>query len=386
MAMRSVGLDLGAREVSFCEVSKDGVVARRTAANLNGLRDLLGARTPPARVAIEACREAWHVHDVLTEWGHEVLLVDTTRARQIGIRQHGRKTDRLDAEALARAVERGGIPLAHILSPHRRELREKLATRRALVQTRAELIVTVRGIVRARGERLGGCDTEHFREKVKKASITAGTRQAIDPIVQVLNPLDLQLSTVEATLEKLSAKEPAIAHLTTAPGVSLIVAAAFVSVVDDAKRFRHAHQVESYLGLVPAEDTSGGRDKHRLGAITKCGNPYVRALLVQAAWGILRGRQDDPLRMWGQSLVKRRGKRVAAVALARRLAGVLWAMWRHDRVYDPALVGQASSRGLLGAAVSTESNARAMRNVAMKAARRLRTMNARLQEGRTTTN
>jgi transposase len=272
------------------------------------------------------------------------------------------------------------------LSPHRRELREKLGARRALVQTRAELIVTIRGIVRARGEQIGGCDTEHFRDKVQKASLSAGTRQAIDPIVQVLTPLDLQLSKVEATLERLCLKEPAIAQLTTAPGVSLIVAAAFVSVIDDAKRFRNAHQLESYLGLVPCEDTSGGRDKRRLGAITKCGNPYLRALLVQAAWCILRGRQDDPLRAWGQSVAKRRGKLVAAVALARRLAGVLWAMWRHKCVYDPALVGQASSRGLHGAAVTAEANARAMRNVAAKAARRQRLINARLQEVRTATN
>jgi hypothetical protein len=119
-AVRSVALDLGVRETSFCEISHGLVIARRTVSDLRGLEDVLGPESKGARIAIEACREAWHVHDVLTRWGHEVVLVDTTRTRQIGIRHHGRKTDCIDAELLARAVESGGIPVADVLSPHAR--------------------------------------------------------------------------------------------------------------------------------------------------------------------------------------------------------------------------------------------------------------------------
>lgn len=261
--MRSVGVDLGSRELSLCEVAGDDVVVRRTARSLEGLRGILGPGTEQARVAIEACREAWHVHDVLTRWGHDVLLVDTTKSRTLGIGRHGRKNDRIDAEVLARAVECNQVPEAHVLSPHRRELREMLLTRRALVEVRANLITTVRGIVRARGESLGGCDTENFRKKVHHAKLGPATREAIAPIVALLAPLDAQLAHVDAELDKLCAQEPVIAPLTTAPGVGLIVAAAFVSVVDEAKRFRHAHQLQSYLGLVPSEDTTGGRNKMR---------------------------------------------------------------------------------------------------------------------------
>jgi transposase len=340
----------------------------------------LGPETPRARVAIEACREAWHVHDVLTSWGHQVLLVDTTRSRQLGIGRHGRKNDRIDAEVLARAVECDRIPCAHVLSPHRRQLREMLLTRRALVGTRANLITTVRGIVRARGESLGSCSTEDFRKKVQRAKLTEATRGAIAPLVNLLTPLDAELARVDTELEALCAQEPVIVPLTTAPGVGLIVAAAFVSVVDEAKRFRHAHQLESYLGLVPAEDTSGGRDNRRLGAITKCGNSYLRALLVQASWCILRGRKADPLRTWGNQIAKRRGKRIAVIAVARRLAGVLWAMWRHGRVYDPARLGGASARGLRGAAARTDANAQAIKRASAKAASRARIIRLRQQE------
>ena len=108
--MRSVALDLGVRETAFYEVEHGLVIARRTVVELARLKDVLGPGTRRARVAIEARREAWHVHDVLKEWGHEVGLVDTTRSKLIGIRQHGRKTDRIDAELLARAVEQGGFP------------------------------------------------------------------------------------------------------------------------------------------------------------------------------------------------------------------------------------------------------------------------------------
>ena len=368
--MRSIGLDLGAREVSFCEVADGKVVARRTAGSLDGLKDLLGPGVLPARVAIEACREAWVVHDTLRDWGHDVLVVDTTRLPQVGIGHHGRKTDRIDAERLARAVERGSIPLAHVLSPHRRQLREQLAVRRALVETRAQYITTIRGLVRARGERLPGSEARCFVPMVQRTSLSAATRALVTPLLVPLETLDVQIAQVDTILETLCAEEPVILRLTTTPGVGLLVAAAFVSVVDDAKRFHNAHQVGSYLGLVPCEDSSGGRTRHRLGAITKHGNSYLRARLVQAAWALLRTSGDDPLRRWAAAVMERRGKRIAIVALARRLAGVLWAMWRDETVYHAAQVGVAIAHGLERQAQSTEVHAAAMRRAALKTTRR----------------
>src|SRR4029077_1148192 len=122
-AMRKVALDLGARKIAFCEVAEGEVVGRATVQSLSGLTDRIGPNTPPAVVLFEAGRSGWHVHDRLAEWGHEPRMLDTTRAKQLGIGQHRRKTDRIDAETLARALEVGRVPLAHVLSPHRRELR-----------------------------------------------------------------------------------------------------------------------------------------------------------------------------------------------------------------------------------------------------------------------
>jgi hypothetical protein len=140
------------------------------------------------------------------------------------------------------------------------------------------------------------------------------------------------------------------------PGVGLIVAATFVAALDEAGRFRDAHAVESYLGLVPCEDSSGGR--RRLGAITRQGNPWARALLVQAAHSILRhGDDDDPLKVWALQVAERRGKLVAVVALARRLAGVLWAMWRRAAPDAPQRLAESSATGLLEASEQTARRA-----------------------------
>ena len=365
MTMRIVALDLGAKKTCYCELCQGQVVQRLTVSEVGSLRPLLGPEQPAAQVAIEACREAWFIHDLLVEWGNEVVLVDTTRSRQLGIGQHGRKTDRIDAETLARALEIGRIPAAHVLSPKRRELRRVLGVRRALVEARAQLVTTVRGLVREQGGKIPSCATENFVGKVRRQSLTPEVAQLIEPLVVLVQSIDTQLANTEEQLAALSAQEPIIATLTTTPGVGTVVAATFMSVIDEAKRFQSAHQVESYVGLVPSEDTSGG--KRRLGAISKKGNSYLRTLLVQAAWTILRSSdKSDPLYLWVTQLVQRRGKQIAVVALARRLIGVLWAMWRDGTVYDAKHLAQQGTRGLRGAIQTIEQQTAALARAAKK--------------------
>ncbi|XXY54797.1 transposase [Sorangium sp. So ce269] len=105
------------------------------------------------------------------------------------------------------------------------------------------MVTTVRGILRACGRKLATCMTEDFLAWLSEAALPAGTRQLVGPLVTALEVLNPQIALVDAALEQLCAHEPAITRLTTAPGVGLVVNAAFVSVVDEAKRFRHAHQL-----------------------------------------------------------------------------------------------------------------------------------------------
>jgi transposase len=373
--MRSVGLDLGARHIAFCEVSEGKVVGKGSVRRLSELKDLLGPEREQARVAFEACREGWHVHDTLKEWGHEPLMLDTTRVRQIGVGHHRRKNDAIDAEVIAMALAEGRVPLAHVLSPERRALRAKLSVRGELVDMRARQVTTIRGLVRATGRLLPTSSTSNFLEHVEKAQLSHETRELIAPLVATLKVAEIEIVRIEAELAKMVANDAMTTICATAPGVGVIVAATYVSVIDEAKRFRNAHAVASYLGLTPGEDTTGG--KRRLGSITKQGNSHARRMLVQAAWQILRaGAKDDPLRQWAAQIATKRGKKIAAVALARKLAGMLWAMCRDGTVYDAAFTARESAKGMKTSAQKQELLASAMENVARKIHRRTRKSDA----------
>lgn len=369
--MRNIGLDLGARHIAYCEVRDGEVVDRTSVKRLDQLKSRIGPDTAPARIAFDASREGWHVHDTLASWGHEPKMIDTTRVRAMGVAHHKRKNDALDAEAAARAVDQGRIPEAHILSPARRALRAQLSVRGALVETRAQYVTTIRGLGRAAGVLLPTSSTESFVSKVEGSSLDDATRALIAPLVAVLVGIERELQSVERTLSEMAMGEPITKLLATAPGVGLIVASTFVSVIDEAKRFRNAQAVGAYLGLVPSESTTGGPDKRRLGSITKQGNTHARRMLVQAAWLILRSRAiDDPIRQWGERLAKTRGKRIAVVAIARKLAGVLWAMWRDGTAYDAVGQAKASAKGARKEARSKNAHAEALERAAKKLQRR----------------
>lgn len=365
--MRNVGLDLGVRHIAYCEVADGKVIERVRVRSLNELKSRLGPDRPAARVAFEACREGWHVHDTLERWGNEPWMVDTTRVRQIGVGHHSRKNDPIDAEAIARAVETGRIPIAHVLSPERRALRAQLSIRQALVETRAQYVTTIRGLARAVGVLLPSCATGNFLPKLTTDKLDNDTVALIAPLAKVLETIEHEIAVVEKALEDIAKQDPIIQLCATAPGVGLIVAATFVSVIDEARRFRDAHAVGSYLGLVPSERSTGG-PKQRLGSITKQGNTWARVMLVQASWHILRSRNsNDALRLWGDHLANTRGKRIAVVALARKLAGVLWAMWRDGTVYDSAHHAEKSLQGV----EATHSRQKLREAALKKAARKL---------------
>lgn len=284
--MRSVGLDLGARHIAYTVVRDGVVIDRGSVRKLSELKDILGAES--ARVAFEASREGWHVHDTLKVWGHEPFMLDTTRVRQLGVGHHGRKNDAIDSETIALALDAGRVALAHILSPARRQLRAKLSIRHELVELRARQITMIRGLARAVGARIRSCATKHFLVHVEKATLDAQTRALIAPLVATLKLAEDQIVKTDAELVVLVADDPLVNICATVPGVGLIVAASYVSVLDDAKRFRNADAVASYYGLAPSEATTGGPSKRRLGGITKHGNTYARSRTIRFARGPLR--------------------------------------------------------------------------------------------------
>jgi transposase len=183
----------------------------------------------------------------------------------------------------------------------------------------------------------------------RRWSWASAAAAAVTPLVELLGPLNAAIAAADAGMARRLAADPVARRLATTPGVGPVTAVAFRATLDDVGRFARPGRVAAYLGLVPQEHSSG--ERQRRGALTKAGNTRLRWLLVQAAWGVWRDRHaaSAPLRRWATALAARRGKGIAVVALARRLAGILFALWRDGTTFDPARVGRGHARAATAA-------------------------------------
>lgn len=166
-------------------------------------------------------------------------------------------------------------------------------------------------------------------------SLSNDERAVVEPALAMIESICKQLTKADAALEKRAGKDETAQRLTSVPGVGPITALMFTAVMGNPERFASAAHASAYIGLVPGENSSG--DGVRRTRITKTGNSYLRSLLVQCAWSLIRSRDGGGLRQWARRLGEKRGKRVAAVALARRLARILWALWKRGTPFDPSL-------------------------------------------------
>jgi transposase len=332
--MDTIGLDLHKRESQLCILAEDGTVAeRRIVTSRERFTAILGNR-PKARILLEASTESEWVAQHLESLGHEVVVADPNYAPMYATRTRRVKTDKRDARSLAEALKIGAYRHAHRVSAERRHIRAELVVREALVRTRTRYISIAKALVRRDGLRVAGSEAEKVAKRIAELELSDRLASELMPLFQVLAPVNEQIAAADRRIAALSKDDAEVALLTTAPSIGPITASAVVATVDDITRFKSAHQFEAFLGLVPGERSSG--EKRRIGRITKAGNSRVRYLLVEAAWRIMRSKSEETaaLREWALLITARRGKRVAVVALARRLAGILYAMWRDKSPYN----------------------------------------------------
>ena len=284
---------------------------------------------------LEASTESEWVARCLEELGHEVVVADPNFAPMYGMRTRRVKTDKRDARALADACASGMYRVAHRTSEARRQLKAKLAVRDMLVRQRAKQLVLMGTLVRQEGLRVPTGQAQHFGKRLSRLELPMALRETLAPLLDVVELLNEKVEGVEAELEELAAEDQQMKRLCTMPSVGTVTAAAFVSTIDDAKRFKGAHQAEAYLGLVPSEMSSG--EKQRRGRITKTGNTRMRSLLVQVALSTMRLKKASTQHLWEWAgrLELKRGRKVAAVALARKVTGILYAMMRDGTEYKP---------------------------------------------------
>lgn len=333
--MTDSGIDLGRRVSQICILKQDGEIIERRVRTEPGRFAAVFKAHPGARILIEAGTESEWVARCLEELGHEVIVADPNYAPMYGQRHRRVKTDRRDARALAEACRLGAYRPAHRTSEAQRHVRWQIAVRESLVRTRSRSIVLIGSLLRQAGLHLPGGAAETFLSRLQAVTLPEPLQQAIAPMLPALELLNQQVASADRALEELARSDLRVRLLDTAPGIGPVTAATFVATVDRADRFVGPHQLEAYLGLVPREYSSGERQSR--GRITKSGNTRLRCLLIEAAWSIVNYPKPETaaLRQWTLSIAKRRGMPRAVVALARRLAGILFAMMRDEAVYDP---------------------------------------------------
>ncbi len=333
--MEHIAIDLGGKESHICVRAADGSIVEELSWGTVRLGSYLKKR-PPSRVIVETSAEAFRVADTAGEFGHDVRVVPAALVPSLGVGARGIKTDRRDARVLSEVSTRIELPSVHVPTPISRTWKAACAAREALITARTQLINSTRGWMRTQLLRLPKGSLCTFTKRVRKTALhdPDGLPQFVEHMLTVIDALSDELAQADKQLEQLAAEHPVCQRLMTIPGVGPVTSVRFVAALDSVERFAHAHAVQSYLGLVPGEDSSSTR-KRRTG-ITKAGPAAVRRTLVQAAWSLRLSRPLDPLVLWTAEVEKRRGKNVAVVALARRLAGVMYAIWRDSTRYEPA--------------------------------------------------
>jgi len=330
-----IGIDLGSRESQICVRQGDGAIVEEKRWPTAQLHTYL-KRRPASRVLLESSSEAFAVADMALACGHETKVIASILVRSLGVGQRGIKNDVRDARAMSGASCRLELPSIHIPSKRARELKAICGSRDALVKCRTKLVNTVRSWMRTKLERVRSGATSTFSERVREKLLDSseGLPDHINGLLLVLESLNEQLKKADKELKRIAEADEVCSRLMTVPGVGPVTAVRFAAALDRVNRFRNAHELESYLGLTPGENVTGFKG-HRT-RLTKAGQPKVRWTLVQAAWTAMRTRPHDPMVKWAGEVAKRRGRSIAAVALARKIAGILFAMWRDGTSYNPA--------------------------------------------------
>jgi len=289
----------------------------------------LAAAGQPVRVGMEASGQARWFERLLWELQFELWMGDAAGIQSKRVRKQ--KTDRQDAQLILKLMLKDDFPQIWVPSGENRDLRQLLWHRHRLVQARTRIMNQLQAIALNEGLR---CKKRLWRERGRQqleayrlAPWASRRRRDLLELLDRLNPSIAELSqAIEQEAEQSSAAQRLMTH----PGVGALTALAFVLIIGQADRFQSGQQIASYLGLVPLEKSSGNR--RRLGHITKQGSSMVRFLLVEAAQVTVRSLPE-----WRRKyvhLMMRRGRKIAKVAMARRLAVALYWMWRKGGNYE----------------------------------------------------
>jgi transposase len=357
-----IGLDVSQRHTAICIIDGTGAKVAEGKA-LTEPSDIHAWITRHVdaevirTVGLEAGAMSFWLHTELTKLGLPMLCLEAFQAAEL-LKTQRNKTDKNDARGLAQIVRMGGAFVRPVIirSQSSQEARALLTMRQHLGGQKTALENNITGtlkpfgLVTPRGEACAKIFRERVLSTLDRADAKGiAVRAALMPSLELHDSLCKQLATLTGEVTAMAKANPVCRRLMTVPGVGPIVAISFMTAVDDPKRFRHLSDVGAYFGLTPRQYQSGETDAR--GHASRRGDMMTRCHLVQAATVLLsRSRKWCALKAWGMKIAKRHGFCKARVAVARKLAIILCALWIREQNFrwttlpaDTALAGATSA-------------------------------------------
>lgn len=331
-----LGIDLGKNAFHVHGVDEQGNRQVQRQFSRTALRRWL-VKLAPCRIGMETCSGAHHLGRWLTSLGHEVCLMSPQFVRAY---VKSNKNDARDAEAICEAVSRPTMRFVPIKTVAQQELQIQHRVRQRVVAQRTALANQVRGfllefgIAIPKGIRILRQRLPEVLEDAEN-ELTPRGRALIEELRQELVALDERVAVLDGRFVVEAAVDERCRRLQTIPGVGPLTATALVASIGDIHGFDSARCLSAWIGLVPRQHSTGG--KSRLLGISKRGDRYLRTLLIHGARAALRGaaKRDDRSARWVLAVEQRRGRNVAVVALANKMARMVWALWSRGESYAP---------------------------------------------------
>ncbi|WP_428544047.1 IS110 family transposase [Profundibacter sp.] len=334
MEITTLGIDLAKSVFQLHGVDAAGQIVLMKKLRRNAVLEFMSA-LPPCLVGIEACGTSHFWAREIAALGHDVRLIPPAYVKPYVKRQ---KNDMADAEAICEAVTRPNMRFVPIKTPGQQGVMVLHRTRKLLIRQRTMMLNSFRshlaefGIIAPQGP-------QHVVRMAKAMKdgehddLPEVARTALLGFARQLETLTVEIRLLDNQLRAWHRQSAVSQRLQTIPGVGFITATAMAASVPDPAAFASGRQFAAFLGLVPRQNSSGGKD--RLGRISKMGDPYLRTLLVNGATSIIRrdGRDDSATGIWIRRLLDKKPARVVTVAIANKTARIIWAVLLRGDVY-----------------------------------------------------
>jgi transposase len=326
--MVHVGIDLHKHVSQVARLDESGELNQTRLDNdREQIKRYFRAIPTPAKVAIEASGTWWWIVDLLEELGHQPVLSNPKQTKAIAAARL--KNDRVDAERLAVLLRGDLLPTVWIPPAEIREARELLRHRIQLVWTRTAIKNQILALLARRNIRPQASSrwtTVGGRNEIQALELGSNPGVIRDNCLQLMREIDQRVRELDKELARQWAGDPIVKRLVTIPGVGVLIATILLLEIGNISRFPSAKHLASYIGLTPRIRASANRI--RTGRISKEGNRLLRWALVIAA--TQAARKPGTLRTWYRNIQQRRGKKIARVALARKLVEIVYHVWIHE--------------------------------------------------------